>query len=123
MRVAAVKRFRAWLMLATFVASLGSSGLNFDHLGIIDTACGDVGLSAGTDSAQLASPSTAGAQHCPVCHFLRAVSGASAAAHNRLAVQGGVTFEFAAATQVPPAADQTTRPSRGPPAGTLTFVI
>ena len=123
MRVTAAKRFRAWLMLATFVASLGSSGLNLDHLDIIDTACGAVGLSAGAHDAQLTSPSATGAQHCPVCHFLRAVSGASAAAQARLAVQDGLTFEFAAATQFPPAADSLTRPSRGPPAHTLTFVI
>jgi hypothetical protein len=122
-RVTAFQRFRAWLMLATFVASLGSSSLNLDHLGIIDTACGDVGLSAGTDGAELASPSTPGPEHCPVCHFLRAVSGASAAAQARLAVQDGPTFEFAAATQVPHAVDPITRPSRGPPAATLTFFI
>jgi len=123
MRVAAVKRFRAWLMLATFVASLGSSGLNLDHLGIIDTACGAVGLSAGADGAQLASPSATGTKHCPVCHFLRAVSGASVAAQARLAVQDGLTFELAAATQGPPAIDLITRSSRGPPADTLTFII
>ena len=110
-------------MLATFVASLGSSSLNLDHLGIIDTACGDVGLSAGTDDAQLVNPSTAGPEHCPVCHFLRAVSGANAAAQARLAVQDGSTFEFAAAAQIPPAVDPITRPSRGPPAASLTFFI
>jgi hypothetical protein len=123
MRVAAVKRFRAWLLLATFVASLGSSGLNLDHLGIIDTACGDVGLSAGTGGARLASPATTGSQHCPVCHYLRAVSGASASAQARLSVTDGLTFEFAALTQIPPAVDPLTRPSRGPPTATLTFAI
>ena len=123
MRVTAFQRFRAWLLLATFVASLGSSSLNLDHLDIIDTACGDVGLSAGTDGAQLASPSTSGPEHCPVCHFLRAVSGASAAAQARLAVQDGSAFEFAAAAQIPPAVDPATRPSRGPPAASLTFFI
>ena len=110
-------------MLATFVASLGSSELSLDHLGIIDTACGAVGLSSNSDGAQLASPSSTGAQHCPVCHFLRAVSGASAAAQARLAVQDGLTFELAAAVQVPPAIDLITRSSRGPPADTLTFVL
>ena len=123
MRVTAFQRFRAWLLLATFVASLGSSSLSLDHQGIIDTACGDVGLSAGADGAQLLNPSTAGPEHCPVCHFLRAVSGASAAAQARLAVQGGSTVEFAAAAQIPPAVDTATRPSRGPPAASLTFFI
>jgi hypothetical protein len=110
-------------MLATFVASFGSSSLSLDHLGIIDAACGDVGLSAGTAGAQLVNPSSAAPEHCPVCHFLRAVSGASAAAEARLAVQGGSTFEFAAAPQIPPAVDLITRPSRGPPATPLTFFI
>jgi len=122
MRVTAVERFRAWLMLATFVASLGSSGLNLDHLGIIDTACGDVGLSAGADGTQLTSAPPVVPQHCPVCHFLRAVSGANASAHARLAVQDGLTFGWAAAIQIPPAIDLTTRSPRGPPADTLTFV-
>ena len=121
MRVAAAKRFRAWLLLATFVASLGS-GLNLDHQGLIDTACGDVGVSAGSDDAKLASPSATGAQHCQVCHFLRAVSGASVAAQARLAVEDGLMFEFAAATQNLPAVDPITQTSRGPPASSLTAV-
>lgn len=123
MRAAAVKRFRAWLLLATFVTSLGSSGLNLDHLETLDTACGEVGLSAGSDAARLATPSGTGAQHCPVCHYLRAVSGANASAQARFAVQNGLTFELAATTQIPPAVDPITRSSRGPPAATLTSVI
>ena len=110
------------LLLATFVASLGFSELTLDHLGLVDTACGAVGFSAGSDVAKLASPSTTGAQHCPVCHFLRVVSGASVASVARLAVQDGLTLEFAAATQIPPAVHPITRSSRGPPATTLTFV-
>jgi hypothetical protein len=123
MRVAAAKRFRAWLLLATFVASFVSTGLNLDHLGISDTACGVVGLSTGAERTQVANPSTTGTEHCPVCHFLRAVSGASVAAQARLALQDGLTFEFATATQVPPHVDLITRSSRGPPTDTLTFVI
>lgn len=109
-------------MLAAFVASLGSAELSFDHLGIIDTACGDVGLAAAADGAQLTSPEE-GSQHCPICHFLRAVSGATAAAQARLAVEDGLAIEFAALTQIPPAVDSITRPSRGPPALTLTFLL
>ena len=123
MRVAVVKRFRAWLLLATFVASFGTSALNLDHLGIVDTACGVIGLSTGPDGARLATPSTTAAQHCPICHFLRAVSGASVAAQIRLALQDGPTFQFAIVTQIPPAVDLITRPSRGPPASTLTVVV
>ncbi len=122
MPVDVVKRFRAWLLLATFVTSLGSSGLSLDHLGIIDTACGATGLAPGSDAARLATPSSTDVEHCPVCHYLRAVSGASASAEARLAVQDGLRFEFAAVTETPSAVDLITRPSRGPPASTLTFV-
>jgi hypothetical protein len=122
MRVAGVKRFRAWLLLATFVASLGTAGLGLDHLGIIDTACGAVGLSTSLDGPKLASQSNIAPQHCPACHFLRAVSGAAVATQARLAVQDGLPLEFAASTQIPPAVDPITRSSRGPPASTLTFV-
>ena len=123
MRVAAIKRFRAWFLLATFVASLASAQVSLNHFDIIDTACGEVGLAAGTGDAQLTSPSKAGAQHCPVCHFLRAVSGASAAMEARLATPDGLASEFVTATSVPPAVHPITRPSRGPPTATLTFVI
>lgn len=122
MRVAATRRVRAWLLLATFVASLGSSQLGADHLGVIDSACGEVGLGTGA-SAKVAIPDDAGAQHCPVCHFLRAVSGASASSIARLAVQDGPVLEFASSTTTPAVVDLITRPSRGPPVATLTFVI
>jgi hypothetical protein len=113
-RVAAVKRFRAWCLLATFVASLGSSQLSANHFGIIDTACGEVGLATGA-SAQVSTATNSAGQHCPVCHFLRAVSGASTASVARLAVQDGLPVAFATTTQIPPVVDPITRPSRGPP--------
>jgi hypothetical protein len=120
MRVTAVKRFRAWLLLATFAASLVSSSLTFDHFGIIDAACGDVGLSAGADRAQLANPD-GGAEHCPVCHYLRAVSGASASAPVRLSIQQGQAVEFVSASNALVTVDAVTQPSRGPPA--LTQIV
>jgi hypothetical protein len=121
-RVTAVKRFRAWLLLATFAASLASSSLTFDHLGIIDAACGDVGLSTGADGARLANPD-GGAEHCPVCHYLRAVSGASASAPVRLSVQQGLALEFISASHRLVTVDPVTQPSRGPPAPTPTIYI
>ena len=121
-RVTAVKRFRAWLLLATFAASLVSSSLTFDHLGIIDAACGDVGLSTSGDRAQLANPDGEAA-HCPVCHYLRAVSGASASAPVRLSVQQGLAVEFVSASHILLTTDSVTRPSRGPPALTPTSVL
>lgn len=122
MRLAAVKRFRAWLLLATFAASLVSSSLTLDHFGIIDAACGDVGLSTSADRAQLANPK-GDAGHCPVCHYLRAVSGASASAPVRFSVQQGLAVEFVSAPHVLLTIDSVPRPSRGPPALTPTFVL
>jgi hypothetical protein len=121
-RVTAVRRFRAWLLLATFVASLGSSSLTFDHFGIIDAACGDVSLSTAADTAQLTNPAE-GPEHCPVCHYLRAVNGASASAPVRLAANLGAAIEFVSASEILLTVDLITRPSRGPPALTPTFVL
>lgn len=123
MGVAAVKRFRAWFLLATFVATLGLTGFSADHLGLIDIACGAVGLVPGDRVTQLGAASVGDAQHCPVCHFLRAVSGARTTAVARLALQDGLTVQVATTTRIPPVVDKITRPSRGPPATTLTFVI
>jgi len=116
MRGAALRRIRAWLLLATFVASIGSTGLSLDH--IIDTACGEVALAPGGAGTRLASPKGS-AEHCPVCHFLRAVSGASAAAPVRMAVLHGQSIEFFSITESLPAVDLTTVASRGPPARPL----
>ena len=113
-RITAGKRVRAWLLLATFVASLGSAQLSADHL--IDLACGDVGLGTGTNAARLDAASNDDSQHCVVCHFLRVVRGAHAASQARLAVEDGRAIEFAAVSRIAPAVHPITRPSRGPPA-------
>ena len=123
MRPGAAKRFRAWLLLATFVASLGSAQLSLAHLETLDTACGVVGLSAGTEAPTLSTDSTTGPQHCAVCHFLRAVRGAGTTTIARLAVLDGVAIKYAPATQGLSVVDAVTRPSRGPPATSLISVI
>lgn len=119
----AVKRFRAWLLLATFVATLGSSELNADHFGVVDAACGDAGLAVGGDAAKFGAASESDAQHCPVCHFLRAVSGASAASVAFLAGQDGQVARVVTVAAIPPAVHPVTQPSRGPPAHTSSPVF
>ncbi|MEO6223839.1 MAG: hypothetical protein ABIP90_11370 [Vicinamibacterales bacterium] len=122
MRVDAVKRFRAWLLLATFVASLGSSQLSADHFGLVDSACGVVGL-ATAGSAKVRTATKAVPQHCPICHVIRAVSGASATPVASLAVAARVTLPPAQVVQLPPAVDTVPSPSRGPPTLTLSVVL
>lgn len=118
-----MKRFRAWLLLATFVATLGSSELNANHFGIADTACGDTGLAATSEGTKFGNPSGAETQHCPVCHFLRAVSGASAASVACIALQNGVVTRPVTVTEIPPTVHPVTQPSRGPPVLTSTQVL
>ena len=121
MGIPARNRFRAWLLLATFVASLASAQLSAEHL--VDIACGDVGLSSGTDTARLSESSSADSQHCVVCHFLRVVRGANAASAARLAIDDGRAVEFAGADRTTPAVNLVTRPSRGPPADFRTHSV
>ena len=118
-----MKRFRAWLLLATFVATLGSSELNANHFGITDTACGDAGLAVGSEGARFGNPSGAESQHCPVCHFLRAVSGATTASVTCIALQDGVVTGVEAVAGIPPTVHPVTQPSRGPPALTSSHVL
>ncbi len=122
MRSASVRRLRARLLLVTFVATLGLTGLSKDHLGIIDIACGAVNLRIGDRATALSDASAGDAQHCPVCHFLRAVSGASATTVTRVAAQGASAEHVRMAVQRPPAVDLFTQASRGPPAAILATV-
>jgi hypothetical protein len=118
------KQFRAWLMLATFVASLASAQLSADHLDVLDIACGEVGLSLESEGARLASsPTQSDAQHCVVCHFLRVARGANATSAARLFVEDGLAVEFAGVHRIPTVVDSITRPSRGPPAASLTSLL
>lgn len=118
-----MKRFRAWLLLATFVATLGSSELNANHLGVTDTACGDTNLAARSDGAKFGNPSGAETEHCPVCHFLRAVSGANIASVACIAVQDGELTRVVTVATVPPTVHPVTQPSRGPPVLTSSSVL
>jgi hypothetical protein len=115
-------RIRAWFLLAMFVGTLGSSKLSAGHFAI-DTACGDTSLAAGSGSAKLGSPSGVEAEHCPVCHFLRAVSGASAASVACLARQNAGVTRVITVAQIPPTVHPVTQPPRGPPVLTSSHVL
>ena len=71
-------RVRAWIALATFAASLTLPFLAARHLTFDDdAACGIETLDVGHPRAQFEAAQP-GPQvgHCPLCHWLRAVSGA-----------------------------------------------
>jgi len=123
MRHASGQRLRTWLLLTTFVATLGLTGLSKDHLGIIDIACGAVKLTIGDRATAVNGGASGDAQHCPVCHFLRAVSGASTTSVARLATPGGRAAHVRTAIPVPPAVERLTRASRGPPASPRSTVL
>jgi hypothetical protein len=122
MRVAGVKRFRAWLLLATFVTTLGLTGLSPDHLGIIDIACGAVGFVPADRATHVGPASEGDPQHCPVCHFQRAASGACTASVVRVWVQAESAIIQSVPGLDPVIVDRPTRSSRGPPAFTLPTV-
>jgi len=114
-RVAPVKRLRAWLLLVTFVASLGLTGFSADHLGIIDIACGAAGLPVGDQEPEVRPASSGTPQHCPVCHFLQAVSGATVTPVACLTVPEGRTLQVALSSLATPVRPAIPWVSRGPP--------
>ena len=116
MHVALVKRLRAWLVLVTFVASLGLTGFSADHLGIIDIACGAARLPVGDEAPQVRAASSSAPQHCPVCHFLQAVSGATATPVACVSVPEGRNLQVASASLATPVLPAIPWLSRGPPA-------
>lgn len=119
MRLGAVRRFRAWVLLATFVASLAQ--LSADHL--VDSACGAEGFPTGS-AARLGSPSqTSPDQHCAVCHFVRAVRGAGTVSVAALPTLDRLDVTPDLSTAVLSNVDQSTRPPRGPPSLLPTFVL
>jgi len=116
MRSALRRRAGAWILLATFAVALGSSQLSANHFGMVDTACGDVGL-ASSDGPRVGVAVDVAAEHCPVCHFLRVANRAAIGevAHVRLQESGVVLG--APAAPAPATRTTPTRCSRGPPAG------
>jgi len=109
------RRLGAWVLLATFACALGSSQLSADHFGIVDTACGEVEFGGGA-GPRVGVAVDVPAEHCPVCHFLRAVNGAAVSTMARQGVP-----EFAGLLTVPPTPARVVRratilSSRGPPA-------
>lgn len=121
MRIACTRRLRAWLLVATFVSTLGLAQVSASHLELIDIACGETGLPGG-DRAALEEFFDGSAQHCPVCHLFRAVSGASAAAVVSFEAPQLRVLLTPPTSQKPQAIEAVTAPSRGPPAGTFTAV-
>jgi hypothetical protein len=100
------RRLIGFVALATFVVSFVSP---IDAIQDLrpgdDAACGQAQLFGTHEDTRVTTRSTApAAEHCPYCHFLRAVSGASPTALPASIPAPRVT-----------ATDVTHRPSRAPP--------
>ncbi len=108
------RRLGAWILLATFAVLLGSSQVSANHFGLVDTACGDVAL-ARHDAARVGVAVNVPAEHCPVCHFLRAVSSAAVAAVVSVGVPESEALLGAAPSTAPAETAAPTLSSRGPP--------
>jgi len=74
----AALRVRAWIALATFASSLALPFIAARHLTFDDdAACGIDTIAIGHSSTQFeASQPAPQVGHCPLCHWLRALSGA-----------------------------------------------
>ena len=85
-----------------------------------DAACNDPVIAAGYTSAhpQISSP-TAAPEHCAYCHWLRAVTGASAAPIAQLSQPGSRPVRITPASCSLRVAPIAARPSRGPPSTSL----
>jgi hypothetical protein len=115
-------RFRALVALTAFVGSLALPFVSARHfLFDDDAACGQPSFASAPstailDTATPASPS----QHCPLCHFQRAVGGASPS--SPIVATSWLTASPAlapAAPQSPRTSVVVERPSRAPPACVL----
>jgi|SRR5688572_30232558 hypothetical protein len=72
------RRVVAWIVVAVLVAAQGLPALSSRHLfADADAACGPT-LAAGHSASQFEAVRTGGAdEHCAICHWIRAVNGAS----------------------------------------------
>lgn len=111
-------RLRALAALATFVGSLSLPLVSFSHLlQDDDRACGSVLLALGHPWAQLEAPHPSlPADHCALCHWLRAVGGArtSGVVTTHTWLEPGASAPVLALVWRP-AVLVTERPSRAPP--------
>lgn len=112
-------RVRAWVALGAFVASLALPFLAAQHLTFDDdAACGVDTLSTGHLRTQFEAPQPAAPLgHCPLCHWLRAVSGARPGPEVHVNARFDlVTTRIAPVLQGHGTNVQTARASRAPPA-------
>ena len=71
------RRVRAWVALAAFTATLVVPFLNARHVFRVDDVACAVAAASDPAAARLsAAGAPAGADHCDLCHWLRAVGGA-----------------------------------------------
>ena len=110
------QRVRAWVAIAAFVASFGLPMAAADHRVADDAACNVAAVPGGAETrVQNAVPNEA-PDHCPLCHFQRAVGGASPTRAARLSTSTDSSMTVPASFRRTHAPVLGTRSSRAPPA-------
>jgi hypothetical protein len=109
-------RARAWLALAAFVCSFALPLAATRHsLQADDVACNLTAASAGAEATLRDAPAGSDEDHCPLCHFQRAVGGASASRAVRISITSGSSMSVPASFRHAQAPVLGTRSSRAPP--------
>ena len=109
-------RARAWLALVAFVCSFALPLAATAHpLQADDIACNLTAASTGTQATLRTAPDD-GQDHCPLCHFQRAVGGASASRLVRISITSDSAMAVPAPFRRAQAPVLGTRSSRAPPA-------
>jgi hypothetical protein len=111
-------RVRAWVAIAAFVSSFALPLAAADHaVRADDAACNLAADGNGGAETRLRTPAAASTQdHCPLCHFQRAVGGATPSRTTGLSAPSVSSVAVAAASRHAHTLALGTRSSRAPPA-------
>jgi len=117
--ISSFRRIHAWATTVAFVATLAFSLTASGHFDRDDdTGCGQVALVTGhpiTQFQNTKSPATSA--HCPLCHWQRAVGGASVAPTASVVAElQALSLPFAPRDLAGGSSAVEERPSRAPPA-------
>ena len=111
-------RLRAWVAVAAFVSSFGLPLAASDHaVRADDAACNLTADGSGGSETQLRTPAAVSTpDHCPLCHFQRAVGGATPSRAARISAPSMSSVAVASAARHAHTLALVTRSSRAPPA-------
>lgn len=110
-------RIRAWLALVAFVCSFALPLTAAEHsVRADDAACNLTAPAAGAQATLRAAAGGGEQDHCPLCHFQRAVGGAHASRPVRISITSDSSMSAPASFRRAHAPVLGTRSSRAPPA-------